>query len=566
MSTPMSEMAMNRGPDTTTVSDALDFLRRRIWLSLSVALVITVGAIMLAFSLPPVYLSQSTILIEQPAIPEDIIPSTIRSYVDEQIQIVAQRVYTPDSVMAMIEEFDLYAEERKNEDPAITVNRFTASTYLENLTAEISDGRGRASDATFAFIVGFHHYQPEVAQQVTAAIAQRFLDENLKSRTERAATTTNFLVEEAERLADGISEMEMRIADFKEQYGDALPAQFNLNSELLNRTDTELSRTNQELRELQAQQQIIQSEMTTLDPYATIFSETGEPVFSAEQRLAELRQQYLQQSSRYGAEHPDVVRTKREIEAIVGSGNLSSALGDAAQQRATLEAERDRLLDRYSPEHPDVVRVQKAIDALPEAGAPGTQRAARAPNNPAYLSAQARLRSIQSGIAAAEQRRNDLSARRSQLERALSMAPRVEQEWLLLNRGYEAARQEYEEIKRRATGARLSESLEVQNKGERFTLLRRAGLPSVPVEPNRVGIIFLGVVLALGAGVGLAALIDALDASVRSARDLQAGLALKPLGTIPYVRTAHDRHVTWTKRATATGAAIVCVVLVIALV
>jgi capsular polysaccharide biosynthesis protein len=97
-------------------------------------------------------------------------------------------------------------------------------------------------------------------------------------------------------------------------------------------------------------------------------------------------------------------------------------------------------------------------------------------------------------------------------------------------------------------------------------LLKRADLPTVPVKPNRFAIIMLGGVLALGAGIGLAALVDALDSTIRSVHDLQAGLALKPVGTIPYVRTVHDRRIAWTRRATATGAAIACLVLVVVLI
>src|SRR5690606_5002090 len=105
----------------------------------------------------------------------------------------------------------------------------------------------------------------------------------------------------------------------------------------------------------------------TLSPYATMFSESGEPIYSADQRLAELRQLYLQYRSRYGPEHPDVVRTKREMDAIIAGGGVSEdAMGGVAEQRIALERERDALLERYSQEHPDVVRLQKAIDALPE--------------------------------------------------------------------------------------------------------------------------------------------------------------------------------------------------------
>jgi polysaccharide biosynthesis transport protein len=553
--------------DTTTVKDALDFLRRRIWLCLFVGAAIFLAAVLLAFRLPPVYLSQATILIEQPAIPDEIIPSTIRSYVDEQIQIVAQRVYTQDSVAEIIEKFDLFPEERKSETMELTVERFIAATHLESLTADVTDDRGRAAATTFAFVVGFRYNSPEVAQQVAEEVTQRFLDENLRSRMQRASSTTNFLEQEAERLAKEISEMEVKLAEFKDQYGTALPDQVNVSKELLSRTEEDLNETEQELRDLRSERAIYQSELATLDPYATIFSETGEPIFSAEQRLAELRQLYLQYRSRYGPEHPDVVRTKREIDAIVQGGNVSDSLGNVAEQRQALEMQRDSLLERYSPEHPDVVRLQRAIEALPEDdGSDQTAPPPREPNNPAYLQAQARLESVQAGIASLERRRVDLIERRDNLQRSVTIAPRVEQEWLQVNRGYNSARLEYEEIKRRITGARLAERLETENKGERFTLLKRAGLPTVPVEPNRPAIIFLGFVLAMGVGIGLAALVDALDSSIRSVRDLQSTFGLKPVGVIPYIRTGHDRRMSWLKRSTAAGAAAISLFLVVALI
>lgn len=555
------------GSDALTLKDALDFLRRRVWLCLIIGVAIFVASIVLAFRLPPVYLSQATILIEQPAIPDDIIPSTISSYVDEQIQIVAQRVQTPESITAIIEKFDLYPEERKAEPMEVTVERFIAATYLENLTTEITDTRGRAAATTFAFVVGFHYGTPEIAQQVAAELTQRFLDENLQSRMQRANTTTTFLQQEAERLANEIAEMEVKLAAFKDEYGAALPEQLNYNRTLLSQTEKDLTATEDQLRELRSQQQVVQTELTTLDPYATIYSETGEPIFSAEQRLAELRQLYLQYSSRYGPEHPDVVRTKREIDAIVRGGGVSDTVGNIAEQRMALEMQRDSLLERYSPEHPDVVRLQRQIDALPEEGQTSAQTAPRRPpNNPAYVQAQSRLESVKGAIVAAERRRQELSERKGNLERAVSIAPRVEQEWLLVNRGYNSARQEYEEIKRRITGARLSERLEEENKGERFTLLKRAGLPSTPVQPNRPAIIILGFVLAAGAGIGIAALIDAMDSSIRSSRDLLTDFSMKPVGVIPYIRTAQDRRMLWLKRSTAAGVAAISFIVVAALI
>ena len=112
----------------------------------------------------------------------------------------------------------------------------------------------------------------------------------------------------------------------------------------------------------------------------------------------------------------------------------------------------------------------------------------------------------------------------------------------------------------------MSERLESQNKGERFTLLDRAGLPRTPLEPNRPAIIFLGLVLAMGIGIGLAALVDGLDSTVRSENDLESLLSAGPLVSIPYVSTAKDIRAHWMRRASAMGALVVSIALVVILI
>jgi len=45
-----------------------------------------------AFMLPPIYLSQSTVLIEGQQIPEDFVKTTITTYVEERLQVIQQQV------------------------------------------------------------------------------------------------------------------------------------------------------------------------------------------------------------------------------------------------------------------------------------------------------------------------------------------------------------------------------------------------------------------------------------------------------------------------------------------
>jgi len=82
--------------------------------------------------------------------------------------------------------------------------------------------------------------------------------------------------------------------------------------------------------------------------------------------------------------------------------------------------------------------------------------------------------------------------------------------------------------------------MEKERKGEKFTLIDPAVLPEEPISPNRPAIIFLSLVLALGAGVGSAAVSESMGSAVRGSKGLVAILQTAPLAVIPYLPNAAD--------------------------
>jgi len=569
ISTQGGAVALGDRQSAPTTQDAVAFLRRQKRLFLLVAFPILCGAIILAFRLPAIYLSEAKVLIEQPSIPEDIVASTVNTYVDEQIEAVSQRVLAADNVSRMIEEFDLYPEMRVAGIDQTVVEQFRLDTDLQNIAAEIFDARrGRMDGSTFAFVVGFRHTDPLVAQRVTTSLTQLYLDENVRSRTERSAETTLFLQQQADRVAEDISQFEVKIAEFKAQYSGALPERLALNVQLLDRTERDLTRIDDETRKLSTERDILRFELQNLSPYATMVSDTGAPILGAQERLDALQLEYARLSSTYGPQHPDVVRTKREIDAILGSESLQSA-DDIELRLSAMRAERAQLLDRYSSEHPDVQKIERSIATLEtqrDSLARGQSRTVStpAPNNPVYVQKQLQIDGISARQRAAQGERRLLVDRRAEVERNIAITPRVEKEWLELNRGYSSTQDEFDQINRRISGAEMSERLESQNKGERFTLLERASLPSQPIEPNRFAIIFLGVVVALGAGIGMAALIDGLDSTVRSGVDLELIFGSTPLVAIPFIETARDRRSRWLKQTSMYGVVVLSIAAVVA--
>jgi polysaccharide biosynthesis transport protein len=87
--------------------------------------------------------------------------------------------------------------------------------------------------------------------------------------------------------------------------------------------------------------------------------------------------------------------------------------------------------------------------------------------------------------------------------------------------------------------AELSQNLESERKGERYSLVEPPILPDDPVSPNRVAILMIGFVLAAAAAAAAAGILEMLDDSVRGASELSA-IFPAPLGSIPYLMLAEE--------------------------
>jgi len=117
-------------------------------------------------------------------------------------------------------------------------------------------------------------------------------------------------------------------------------------------------------------------------------------------------------------------------------------------------------------------------------------------------------------------------------------------EYRELARDLDGAQLKYQEMRSKQSEVQVSQNLETEHKGERFTMIEPPLPPEKPISPNRVLILALGFVLSLGAGVGAAMLRENLDVSVRGVRDMRALLSVPPLAAIPVIVTRADsrRH------------------------
>ncbi|MGH8494717.1 MAG: GumC family protein, partial [Gammaproteobacteria bacterium] len=459
--------------DASTLNDYLTTFRRRKGLLIAVAFFVMLAFIAVTYSLPAVYRSTGTILIEQQDIPEELIPSTVSTYANERIQIVGQRVMSQENLAPIIERYDLYAEERQTISMNAAVELFRANTLVEPVSAEITDARGNTSLSTIAFTLSFDHKSPETAQKIANELAQLYLAENAESRTEAASQTSTFLSERAEQLEAELSDIEARMAVFKGEHSDALPSVMDLNRDRLTNTELAIIELEGQVRSLRDQRNLLQSELALISPYASVYTEEGQPVLTAQQRLVELQREYVTMASKYAPDHPDLVRVRKEIELLSGGEGAYADTAIIDEELAQRRAELQAAQQRYSADHPDVVRLTRVVEELEETRtqlAESGTGTSQPPTNPVYVQKQGQLTAASNELAAAEVRLQALRAEVAEYERRLSAAPEVEREYIALSRRYNSAVQQLEEVQAKGRTAALAASLETSDKGERFAL------------------------------------------------------------------------------------------------
>ena len=538
--------SLEQQEESPSLHDYLAMLRRRRWQLIIPALILFLIAAVAAVAIPASYRSSATILIEQQEIPQDLVRSTVTSYADQRVQVISQRVMNTANLSSIIDKYDLYLEERKRSTLATVVEDMRQDVQLQMVSADVVDPRsGRPTAATIAFTLAYDSKNPATAQKVANEIVSLFLNENVKKRREVAQEASEFLAEETGKLAAQISDLEAKLEVFKGEHGEALPEMKNLYMQLLQRIEDQLRGNLQDARSLEERIVYLELELAQMDPTSKLYSSTGERVLSPSDRLKTLESEYVTVASRYGETHPDRVRIEREIEALrreTGSGGVA----ELQRQLSDLKSELITLEERYSSQHPDVKRQKRAVAAaekqLVAARKAGKSRVAPAvdADNPAYIQLESQLQAARSELRSLQVSKAELEAKISDYEERLTKAPKIEREYLTLTRDYENAMSKYREVKNKQQEAELAESLEVESKAERFVLIEPPTLPEKPHSPNRIAILFLGLVLSVAGGFGNVMLREQVDQRIRGVKDLLAVVGTPPLAVIPFLRTDED--------------------------
>jgi uncharacterized protein involved in exopolysaccharide biosynthesis len=257
----------------------IEIVRKRIlFLLVPFILVLGIGAAA-AWFWPATYSSEGKILVESQQIPTDLVKPTVTASAKERLEVIQQRVMTRSNLLSILDKYNLYSAERDRLSRTELLDLMKQNTVITPV-----DIQRRGQSDTIAMTVGFMDRSPDIATKVANDLITLFLNEDARTRTNRASETARFLGREVERLKGELTAIDKRIAD----------------------ANLTLAR-------------------------AKIEHPAGSSIDSTAAQLSALRAQLAEKSAVFSTSHPEIKRLKAQIAALEKTTHGAAAPTNSGQ-------------------------------------------------------------------------------------------------------------------------------------------------------------------------------------------------------------------------------------------
>lgn len=507
--------------------DFLEIAWRRRWVVVIPFVLIAIGTFIWSQSLPNRYRSRAVVLVVAPQVPLNYVRPTVTEPLQKRLDSMQSEILSHARLEAMIQEFDLYPDLRKE-------------TIMDEVVAQmrrdigVTPGRTVRRQEPTSFEVSYEYDNPRTAMLVADRLASLFVRKNTETRVVQAGSTTQFLESQLAAARQKLVDHEAKLEAFRRANAGRLPTEVQSNIQMMQNAQSDLQALNTSINADRDRQLVIQrtiADEMALGQIAAIGAGGGSETGSASAQLTAAEAQLATLSLRLKDDHPDVRTLKRRIE------ELKRAAADEALQRPVSEG-----VPVASANPADLVR-QKRIAGL-----------------------RAEFESLERRIESNRQQVGRIQGSMATYRARLEAAPALESEQTQLMRDYETLNEAYSSLLLKSQDANVAANLEERQVGERFDIIDSARMPERPDSPNRVRLNVIGALAGLGIGLGLAGLLEYKDRSIRTEDDVVFTLALPVLALVPTMVTTSERQKRRRQRRllATSGAAAALVVLAVA--
>jgi len=501
-----------------TVEDVLHLAWR--WRSLIVLpwIVVAMTTFVVVRRLPNVYRSESLIQVVPPRVPEGYVRATVTARLSDRLPVISQQIMSRTRLERVIQDFDLYAEERKNK-----LMEDVVSSMRDDVSVQIVKGD--------AFQISYLSNDARTAMKVTERLASLFIEENLRDREGLAEGANQFLESQLDEARRKLVEHETKLSEYKRQYNGELPSQTQSNLQVIGSSQSQAQGLSESINRDRDRRLMLERMLSEANTDAPVAS----PV--------------------------PVVRAPASSDAE-GTTPTPSAAAQLEAARAQL-----RLVElRLKPQHPDVIRMKRAIrdlEAKAEAEAlqaPVSAAPAPPPVAPVDTSRQNKIRDLRAEMDTLDQQIAHKAEAQAKLEASIAnYQHRVEAsssrelDLIELTRDYETIQRMYTNLLMKSQEAQVAANLERRQIGEQFKVIDPARVPERPYSPDRLRFNGMGAVGGLLIGLGLVAVLELRNSTFRTEQDILTVLSLPVLATVPAIVTPTERRIAKRRRLIAAG-------------
>jgi uncharacterized protein involved in exopolysaccharide biosynthesis len=484
-----------------TVDDYLAMFRRRIKMILIPTLLSPLVGFGVSYLFQPKYTSRATVLVEEPTLPEGAIPQDISN----RVATVEQRVLTAEGLRPLIESLKL----GQGSSVGGKMNDIRQNIAIQPMPAiplPVAGGERRAQVP--GFFLEYTAADAHEAQNICAGLVDLILQENLKEIGVTNTETNDFLARQIEDEKRKLDEMDKKVADFQKQHNYTGTSDAEKNMQVLMTLNSQLDANTQSLNRAQQDKAFTESMLSQqIAAWKASQTSSGANPQALDKQLSDLQSQLLSLKTRYTDDYPEVQKTKRDIQEL----QRQIAAANAAASSSNTTSNKNDKSELNEP--PEIRGLRVQIYQLDQTIKQATREQQKL---------QDQIRDYQGRVA---------------------LSPAIEEEYKQLTRDYQTMQKVYDDDLARKRGAEKQQAVNVQQLGQRMTVLNAADLPQSPSFPNRLLFGGGGLAGGLALGLGLALWLELRDQCVRTEQDVLSVLQLPVLSQVPWVRDEDsDKH------------------------
>ena len=467
------------------------------WPGLAISWVIAIVGVGIVVGVPDKYEASARIFVDTQSILKPLMSGlAVQPNVEQQVTMLSRTLISRPNVEKLLRMADL---------DLVNTNRAGQDALVERVTKALEiKNAGRDN----LYTLSYRDDSPEKAKRVVQALVSIFVESSLGETRKDSDTAKKFIEDQIKTYVTKLEEAEARLKEFKLRNIDLQTADGKDISTKIGEVNNQLNQARLELREAEnardaARKQLeVEKVQATTAPLKTTIQEASIQVATPEidARIASQKQNLDALLQRFTDQHPDVSNTRRLLK------------------------------DLEDQKRKEVAELRKVALANPPAAGPlGASLAAQ------ELGRMLAASEVQ--VASLKARVGEYEARLGRAREQMKTAPQVEAQFAQLNRDYGIHKKNYEDLVSRREQAGLSGDLESASGVADFRLIDPPRASPKPVAPNRMLLMPVALLAALGAGAGVAFILSQLRAVFFDARAVRNTIGLPILGVVTLIRT-----------------------------